>query len=216
MGRMTGAEDVAEHARRVEKVYSALARVYDAFFDWALGPGRRVAVSQLELGEGARVLEVGVGTGLSLPLYSARWCVTGVDISDAMLTEARARLADLGRDDVDLRRMDARDLAFPDGTFDAVVAPYVMSVVPDPERVMAEMRRVCRPGGTVIVVNHFGHRFRAVRAVETALSPLTHWIGFRLDLPLETVTGTAGLRVVRERKVNLLGMWRLLVMRRED
>lgn len=215
MARMTGAEDVAEHARRVEKVYTTLARVYDAVFDWALGPGRRVAVSKLDLPDGARVLEVGVGTGLSLPLYSPRWRVTGVDISDAMLAEARARLAELGRDEVDLRRMDARDLAFPDGTFDAVVAPYVMSVVPDPERVMAEMRRVCRPGGTVIVVNHFGHRFRAVRAVETALSPLTHWIGFRLDLPVETVTRTEGLAVASEQTVNLLGMWRLIVMRRE-
>lgn len=216
MSRMTSAEDVAEHARRVEKVYAALARVYDAFFDWALGPGRRVAVSRLDLPEGARVLEVGVGTGLSLPLYSRRWRVTGVDISDAMLAEARTRLADLGRDNVDLQRMDARDLAFPDGTFDAVVAPYVMSVVPDPGRVMAEMRRVCRPGGSIIVVNHFGHRFRIVRAVETALTPLTHWIGFRLDLPIETVTGVDGLRVTHQETVNLLGMWRLLVMNRED
>lgn len=215
MTRMTGAEQVAEHAKRVERVYSTLARVYDAFFDWALGPGRRVAVSRLDLPEGARVLEVGVGTGLSLPLYSPRWRVTGIDISDAMLDQARTRLADLGRCDVDLRRMDARQLAFPDGNFDAVVAPYVMSVVPDPERVMAEMTRVCRPGGTVIVVNHFGNRLRAVRLLETAVSPLTHWIGFRLDLPVETVKETPGLRVVREETVNLLGMWRLIVMRRD-
>lgn len=215
MSRSTGAEQVAEHARRVERVYSALARVYDAFFDWALGPGRHVAVSRLELPDGARVLEVGVGTGLSLPLYSPRWRVTGIDISDAMLDQARARLADLGRDNVDLRRMDARELAFPDGNFDAVVAPYVMSVVPDPDRVMAEMARVCRPGGTVIVVNHFGHRFRVVRLAETLLSPLTHWIGFRLDLPIETVKDTRGLRVVHEETVNLAGWWRLLVMRRD-
>ena len=215
MARMTGAGDVAEHARRVERVYSSMARVYDASFDWALGPGRRIAVSRLSLEDGARVLEVGVGTGLSLPLYSNRWRVTGVDISEAMLAEARTRLADLGRDDVDLRRMDARELAFPDATFDAVVAPYVMSVVPDPRRVMSEMGRVCRPGGTVIVVNHFGHRLRAIRAIETLASPLTHWIGFRLDLPIETVTDTRGLRVTGEETVNLLGMWRLIVMRRE-
>lgn len=214
MSRVPTAEQVAEDSRRVERVYSVLARVYDGFFDWALGPGRRTAVAALDLRPGARVLEVGVGTGLSLPHYAPGCKIVGVDISDAMLDQARTRLERSGRNGVDLRKMDARDLQFPDGTFDAVLAPYVISVVPEPERVMAEMRRVCRPGGKVVVVNHFGSRARWLRALESGLSPLSSWIGFRLDLPVETVTGVDGLVVERARRVNLLGLWQLLELRR--
>src|SRR5262245_60257224 len=130
------AEQVAIASRRVERVYSVLARVYDGFFDWALGPGRRRAVEKLPIRAGDRVLEIGVGTGLSLPLYPEHAEVTGIDISGAMLDRAVCRLEALGRAGVFLRRMDARSLAFRDGRFDHVLAPYVISVVPEPERVM--------------------------------------------------------------------------------
>jgi len=205
---------VALESRKVERVYSILAGFYDGFFGWALGPGRRRALARLDVEPGDRILEVGVGTGLSLPLYPASCQVTGIDISEPMLDRARARLEDLGRTDVDLRAMDARDLKFQDGSFDSVFAPYVISVVPDPERVMAEMVRVCRPGGRVVVVNHFQSTSRALGAVEKAITPWSCWIGFRMDLPVDSVTRTAGLRLDSEERVNLLGMWRLLVFRR--
>jgi phosphatidylethanolamine/phosphatidyl-N-methylethanolamine N-methyltransferase len=208
------AQRADETSRRVERVYGVLARVYDAFFDWALGPGRRYAVQRLDVRPDERVLEVGVGTGLSLPLYPEHAQVIGIDLVDAMLERARARLEGLGRAGVELRQMDARDLQFPDGFFDRVMAPYVISVVPEPERVMEEMRRVCRVGGTVMVVNHFGSRTRLMRLMERALTPLSWWIGFRLDLPLEAVTSTCGLEVVRIERVNLFGMWRLVELRR--
>ncbi len=212
--RYPTAERVAAEERRVEQVYSALARVYDGFFDWALAPGRRRAVSRLVFRPGDEILEVGVGTGLSLPFYPDDCRVTGIDISEPMLGQARARLLDLGHTDVVLRRMDARELHFPDASFDHVLAPYVISVVPEPRKVMREIARVCRPGGTVTVVNHFGSGLPVVRALERWLSPLTAWIGFRMDVPLEVVTGTPGLALVHRERVNLVGLWRLLELRR--
>ena len=214
MPETSTAERVALESRRVERVYSVLARVYDDFFDWALGPGRRYAVAQLPLRPGDRVLEVGVGTGLSLPLYPQHSHVTGIDISEPMLQRARARLEALSRDNVDLFQMDARTLNFPDGCFDHVLAPYVISVVPEPARVMAEIRRVCRPGGTVIVVNHFLSSNPILGLIERAFTPASRWIGFRMDLPIGAVTDTQGLDVVRIERVNLLGLWRLIEMRR--
>lgn len=208
------AEQVAVDSRRVEKVYSVLAAVYDAFFDWALGPGRRCAVACLPIQPGDRVLEVGVGTGLSLPLYPEQCRITGIDISEAMLDRAVARLEALGRRRVTLRRMDARTLSFPDASFDHVFAPYVVSVVPEPERVLAEMRRVCKPGGTIVVVNHFKSQGALLGFFERLLTPASQWIGFRLDLPIDVVRNAPGLELVRIERVNLFGLWRLLVLRR--
>jgi phosphatidylethanolamine/phosphatidyl-N-methylethanolamine N-methyltransferase len=188
--------------------------VYDDFFDWALGPGRRLAVGLLPVKAGDRVLEVGVGTGLSLPLYPDNCHLTGIDISEAMLGQARERADFLGRHDADLRLMDARELAFPDDSFDHVLAPYVISVVSEPEKVMAEVKRVCKPGGTVIVVNHFLSTNPVLRLLERGSTPASKWIGFRLDLPMDVVTSTDGLMTAEVRKVNLLGLWRLLIMRR--
>lgn len=216
MNRVSTPEQVAQESRRTERVYSVLARVYDGFFDWALGPGRRAAVTNLPVSPGDRILEIGVGTGLSLPLYPPSCHVTGIDITDAMLDRARARLDGLGRSGVELRRMDALSLQFPDGCFDAVVAPYVVSVVSDPSRVMAEAARVCRPGGVVAVVNRFRSRAPAMHQIDGWLTPATQWIGFRLDLPLETVTRVSGLRVERIDRVNLLGLWRLVWLRKEE
>jgi len=215
MSRSSTADRASIESRRVERVYALLAQVYDDFFDWALGPGRRQAVNRLPIRPGERVLEVGVGTGLSLPYYPANCHLTGIDISEPMLDQARERVESLGRDDVDLRLMDARDLAFPDGIFDHVLAPYVISVVPEPARVMAEIARVCKPGGTVIVVNHFLSESRRVLGLmERATTPASQWIGFRLDLPISVVQETPGLETTEVRQVNMFGLWRLLLMRR--
>jgi len=216
VSRSPSAEQVAEASRRVERVYGVLARVYDDSFDWALGPGRRHAVRSLPLSSGDDVLEIGVGTGLTLPLFPADCRVTGIDISEAMLDRAREREESLGRADVDLRLMDARELTYPDATFDHVLAPYVISVVPEPRKVMAEIRRVCKPGGTIVVVNHFHSRNPLVRAIEGLLTPASRWIGFRLDLPLEDVTSTPGLETVSVQRVNLFKLWHLLELRRRD
>ncbi len=216
MSRSSAAERAAVDSRRVRQVYEVLARVYDDCFDWALGPGRRLAVSRLSVEAGQRVLEVGVGTGLSLPHYPDDCHVTGIDISEAMLHQARERAELLDRSEIDLRLMDAQALSYSDATFDHVLAPYVISVVPQPDRVMAEIRRVCEPGGTVMVVNRFRSSSRLLGSIEALLSTASQWIGFRLDVPLHTVLGTAGLELVKLERVNLLGLWHLLELRRRD
>jgi len=214
MSRYTAADRAALESRRVAKVYSVLARIYDDSFDWALGPGRRLAVGRLAIHPGDRVLEVGVGTGLSLLHYPDQCHVTGIDISEPMLEQARQRAERLDRRNLDLQLMDARELVFADASFDHVLAPYVISVVPEPRRVMDEICRVCKPGGTVAVVNHFRSSLPALGQLERLLTPISQWIGFRMDLPIEVVTETAGLEVLETRAVNLLKRWHLLVLRR--
>ena len=214
MPRPSTADRTAMESRRVVKVYSVLARVYDDVFDWGLGPGRRLAVERLPIGGGQRVLEIGVGTGLTLPLYPRDCRLTGIDISEEMLEQAQQRAEGLDSRDVDLRLMDARRLDFPDGTFDHVVAPYVISVLPEPRRVMEEAHRVCKPGGTIAVLNHFHSPGGLMRGLESCLSPISQWVGFRMDVPSETVTGTPGLEVDSCEKVNVFGLWKLIVLRR--
>lgn len=215
MERSRTADQVAVDHARTQRVYSVLARVYDAFFDWALTPGRHLAVSRLSAKPGDRILEVGVGTGLSLPLYPRDCQVTGIDISEPMLERARARLEGLGREGVVLRRMDAHELKFPDASFDHVVAPYVISVVAEPERVMREIRRVCCPGGTVLVVNHFLSDNVLLAAAERLLTPASQWLGFRMDLPVRIAQEVPGLTAQAMERVNLFGLWRLLTLRRD-
>jgi phosphatidylethanolamine/phosphatidyl-N-methylethanolamine N-methyltransferase len=215
MPRPSTADRIALEARRVVKVYSVLARVYDDVFDWILGPGRRVAMERLPIGSGERVLEIGVGTGLTLPLYPRDCRLTGIDISEEMLEQAQQRAESLDSRDVDLRLMDACNLDFPDGTFDHVLAPYVISVLPEPRRVMEEARRVCRPGGTIAVLNHFHSPNAFMNRLESCLSPISQWVGFRMDVPSDIVTATPGLEVDSSEKVNVFGLWKLIVLRRD-
>ena len=217
MERSRTADRVAVYHARTQRVYSVLARtrLYDEFFNVLLTPGRRLAVSRLPAVPGDRILEVGVGTGLSLPLYPRGCELTGIDISEPMLEHARDRLDALGRDGVVLRKMDAHALKFPDASFDHVVAPYVISVVAEPERVMREIRRVCRPGGTVIVVNHFLSENLLLATAERLLTPASQWLGFRMDLPVRIALDVPGLTLQAMERVNLFGLWRLLTLRRD-
>src|SRR6476660_9642540 len=139
----------------VSRVYENLASVYDFTFGPALHPGRVDAIRRMGIRAGDRVLEVGVGTGINVALYPRDCAVTGIDLSSSMLEKARERIARKGVRNVRLLQMDAANLKFADDSFDIVYAPYVISVVPDPVAVTREMRRVCRPGGRIVILNHF-------------------------------------------------------------
>ena len=153
---------------------------------------------------GERILEVGVGTGLSLSLYPKDVSVTGIDISHDMLIQAQARMEHESLTNiVQLSVMDAESMEFVDSSFDKVVAMYVASVVPDPERLVNEMRRVCKPNGLIIFVNHFRSRNPVIRACESLLAPLSKQLGFRPDFSLDHFIDETGLNVLDIHPVNI-------------
>lgn len=199
----------------VAKSYARWAPVYDRTFGAVTHAGRRRATGFANH-VGGTVLEVGVGTGLALPFYAPHMQVTGIDFSEEMLAKAREKVAEQGLAQVKaLRRMDARALDFPDAGFDTVCAMHIMSVVPEPERVMAEMARVCRPGGHVLVVNHFAAEGKGAMArLERLVAPLSDLLGWHSDFPRARVLGEAGLELVEEEGLPPLGMMTYLRLRR--
>lgn len=194
----------------VAGVYEKLASIYDIVFGPTLHAGRLQALKRMAIAPGDRVLEVGVGTGINLMLYPRDCKVTGVDLSDSMLEKAHERVAKNGLRDVRLLQMDASALTFPDESFDIVYAPYLVSVVPDPVTVALEMRRVCRPGGRVIILNHFRSSNPIVSWAERSISPLTVHIGFKSDLDLPAFLAQAELHPVSIEKVNIPPIWSLV------
>jgi phosphatidylethanolamine/phosphatidyl-N-methylethanolamine N-methyltransferase len=199
----------------IEKVYRRYAPGYDLYFGAVLEQGRHAVIARMGCQPGDRILEVGVGTGLSLPLYPRTVRVTGIDISHEMLRRARARVRRGRLSHVVLERMNAEYMRFPDNSFDKVVAMYVVSVAPDPVRLVNEMRRVCQPGGEIYIVNHFGHSNPVVGGMERLLAPLSRVVGFRPNLSLEDFIRRTGVRVEGRENVNLFGYWTLLRCRND-
>jgi len=172
----------------VKAAYRRYAGFYDALFGPVLQPGRRAVIDALGCRPGERVLEVGVGTGLSLPMYPPFVRVTGIDVSREMLEKARLRVERRGLANVEaLREMDGEAMDFPDASFDKVVAMYVVSVVRDPARLLRELHRVCRHDGEIFVVNHFRSRNPVVGAVEKALGGFSSQLGFRPDFEMREI-----------------------------
>src|SRR5207247_9086901 len=183
---------------------------YDFTFGPTLHPGRVDAIRRMGIKPGDRVLEVGVGTGINGALYPRDCSVTGIDLSRPMLEKARTRIARKGIRNVRLLQMDAANLKCADDAFDIVYAPYVISVVPDPVAVAAEMRRVCRPGGRIVILNHFRSKNRFGAWLERIISPLTLHIGFKSDLELPAFLPPAELHPVSIEKVNHPRNWSLV------
>ena len=159
---------------------------------------------------GDHILEVGVGTGINTSLYPTNCQITGIDLSSSMLDKARKRVQREGIRNVRLLEMDAAKTTFADGTFDIVYAPYLISVVPDPVKVACEMRRICKPGGKIIILNHFRSANPILSRIERAISPLTVHIGFKSDLDLPAFLAQAELRPESIEKVNVPKIWSLV------
>lgn len=195
--------------------YRRWAPVYDQTFGTVAAAGRRHAVDLINKREGS-VLEVGVGTGLSLPRYGSHLNITGVDLSPEMLKKAENRIVKNKLQNVDgLHEMDARNLDFDEDKFDTVVAMYVMTVVPEPELVMEELERVCAPGGQVILVNHFSQDHGTRGWLERRMAPFASTIGWRPIFPVDRVMGCDSLELVERRSLRPLGLFTMLRFTKE-
>jgi phosphatidylethanolamine/phosphatidyl-N-methylethanolamine N-methyltransferase len=208
--------DTVMQTRTVAAAYDRWAPVYDLVFGAVFRRGRNIAIQAADR-VGGRVLEVGVGTGISLPSYSKRCKLYGIDISEGLLAKARERAAKL--DNVEaIAVMDAEALAFEDGAFDVVVAQYVITAVPNPERALNEFARTVRRGGEIIITTRIGAGKGLRGAIEKALMPITSRLGFRTEFPFErysdwaTVNGSVDL--VERRALPPLGHFELLRFRK--
>jgi phosphatidylethanolamine/phosphatidyl-N-methylethanolamine N-methyltransferase len=199
-------------------VVAAYAR-WAPFYDWSFGAFTRypcrTAVAEMNLLPPSRIIELGVGTGISLPLYDTKHRITGVDLSGEMLARAKKRVSEEGLSQVEaLEVMDASALTFPDGAFDAAMAMFVITVVPHPDKVMAEMARVVRPGGQVILVSHFSVDKGPRALVEKHMARFSSRLGWRPNFPIETVLGQPELRLIERRAVKSFDLFTLLKFER--
>ncbi len=200
----------------VEGVYEKMASVYDLFFGLPLHDGRAKAIRRMAIRPGDQILEVGVGTGISLPMYPRKCSVTAIDLSDGMLERARTRVEQYTLRNVRLIQMDATQLKFPDNSFDIVYAPYFISCVPDPLAVTREMRRVCKPGGRLVFLNHFLSANVVGSTLERAIVPLAMRLGFKSDFDLPAFLAQTGLRAASIEKVNVPRIWSLVICDNAD
>ena len=194
------------------RTYGAYAPFYDIVFGAILAPGRRALAEVVCALQPKSFLEVGVGTGLMLERYPPTTTVHGIDLSESMLEKARARTRHLADRDIRLASMDAETMAYPDDSFDCVTLPYVLSVTPNPRRLVAEVRRVCRKGGVILVLNHFSGD-TLWRGLEKALRGVADWIGFRSEFRFEEHILAHDWEIRSSQKVNALGLSRLISIR---
>ena len=202
--------DAALEKRQVERAYELYAPVYDFIFDWIFAPGRVAAVKHLDIQRGESVLEVGIGTGLNLPLYPPASRLTGIDLSAEMLDKAVERVQTLAMPNVTLKVMDATSMDFADDEFDKAVATYTISAVPDPIAVLREMRRVVKPGGVLVTLNHFRSERRVMGWLEDLVAPLCTRLGWKSNLALGPLLAAVGLEPEVVARANMFNGWRLV------
>jgi phosphatidylethanolamine/phosphatidyl-N-methylethanolamine N-methyltransferase len=198
----------------ITKAYGRWAPVYDLVFGAVFERGRQAAIQAAER-IGGRILEVGVGTGISLPDYSRANCICGVDISEPMLLKARERVAELDLTNVEgLWVMDAEHLTFPDESFDVVVAQYVITTVPNPEATLDEFARVLKPGGEIVLVSRVGAEAGFRRALEKWFAPAARRLGWRTEFSWQRYAdwadGTVGIRLAERRAMPPFGHFALI------
>lgn len=197
------------------KLYAELAPLYDRVFGKIFYNRLEQVIENLGIPPGAKVLEVGAGTGTSFPAYPPHCEIIGVDLAPDMLARARQKIQENRWSHIQVMEMNALDLEFPEDTFDYVMAFHVVTVVPDPVRMIEEVKRVCKPGGRIVIVNHFTSEVPILGSLTRALDPITRWLGWRTDLRLRPFLQTTGLRVERSYKLSKASLYDVLLCRKE-
>lgn len=193
------------------KLYSEFAPLYDKIFGKIFYSRLRRVIGDLHIPRGARVLEVGAGTGTSFPAYPRHCEVIGIDLAPDMLARAQGKIRENGWSHLKVMKMDALQLEFPDDSFDYVMAFHVVTVVPDPVRMVEEAKRVCRPGGRIVIVNHFTSDFPLLGSLTETLDPVTRRLGWRTNLRLRPFIESTELKVEKAYKLSRLSLYTVLV-----
>ncbi len=197
------------------KIYSEFSHLYDKIFSHIFCDRIVEGVRSLPIQPGDRVLEIGIGTGLSLEAYPLHCEVVGIDIAPEMLEQARKKVAQRGWQHFRLQQMDALNLDFPDNSFDFVTAFHVVSVVPDPVRMMQEIHRVCKPEGTVLIINHFRTSRRLAGKLTSLIDPLTRRLGWSSVLQMSDVFDGVPLRIEKKYKTSPFSLFTIVVARNQ-
>jgi phosphatidylethanolamine/phosphatidyl-N-methylethanolamine N-methyltransferase len=193
------------------RLYSDFAPLYDKIFGKIFYTRLERVIEDLEIPPGAKVLEIGAGTGTSFPAYPMHCEVTGIDLAPDMLARARQKIRENGWSHLKVLEMNALDLEFSENTFDYVMAFHVVTVVPDPIRMIEEAKRVCKPGGKIVIVNHFTSDFPLLGSLTQALDPVTRWLGWRTDLKLKPFIEMAELSVEKVYKLSKTSLYTVLL-----
>ena len=196
--------------------YQRYAKFYNAYFGKFLNPGRVKAIAVAQLQSGEKVLEVGVGTGLSLPHYPSNVEVCGIDLSEAMLKKAKSLAKTEHLENIkSLEIMNAEKMTFPDNSFDVVMAMHIITVVTNPDRFVQEMKRVCKPGGRIIIVNYFHDSSRPIGKVSEMMAPYAKYIGFKPDFTMGNLLEASHLKIEKRIPVNMFSIWDVLLVRND-
>ncbi len=192
------------------KLYYEFSHFYDLVFNRVFGPRIQRVIRSLQIEPGARVLEVGVGTGVSLDAYPTHCQVVGIDLAAEMLDQAREKIRRHGFWNVKVMEMDALDLKFEDSSFDYVMAFHVVSVVPDPDKLMREMQRVAKPGATLVIINHFRSRNRLLASLDAMIEPITRKLGWH-TLSLDDVIRPIAFKIEQLYKTSARSLFTIVV-----
>ena len=200
----------------VIKIYDRWGKIYDIIFKHIFSEGRDVGSRMLEVKPGENLLEVGIGTGLSLPLYPRHCRIMGIDISPKMLEKASEKVTEHRLTNIQLELMDAQNMSFPDNSFDCVTACYVVSAAPDPLKVVSEIRRVCKPGGRIVFINHFKSHNPILAAFETMVNGVCKKFGWETTLDLDALLEASNMTLLATEKVNMFDYWRAVLCINSD
>ncbi|MBI5178409.1 MAG: methyltransferase domain-containing protein [Nitrospinae bacterium] len=194
----------------IKRIYHNYSNVYDFLFKHVFFPRQRHAILSMDIQPNEKILDVGIGTGLTLPIYPQHCQVTGIDLSRSMLEKARKKKEKHSLHHVTLLEMDACNLEFEDDSFDQVIATFVVSVVPDPVKAVREMKRVCKPNRPITLVNHFRSTKKLIAMGEDLVDPVCRKLGWRSTLALDSLAREAGLTVRSSIKMKKFDPWTIV------